>query len=101
MCSYKCLHIYNELFEKGLNEGEDHFLPPSPMWGNFIFFFSTSFSPSVLLSSSLASISHLSAPRKAERSDLLCRLSSTQAEQADLSYLFLLLDKSTWEGKIK
>lgn len=47
-----CISMKSHL--KGvLNEGDDHFLTPSPKWGNLIFFFSASFSPSHLLSSSL------------------------------------------------
>lgn len=52
--SFGAISVYLSMSHlKGvLNEGEDHFLTPSPKWGNLIFFFSASFSPSHLLSPS-------------------------------------------------
>lgn len=47
---YKCLHIYEDRLKGVLNEGEDHFLTPARLGG---IFFSSSFSLSHLLSSSL------------------------------------------------
>ncbi len=86
-----------------LNEGEDHFLTPSPKWGNLIFFSPLHHSsPSHLLSSSLPAFHPSRDPSPWKLNEGMYRVGSAVSGPAEAIWeeLFLpLLLQSTWEKK--